>query len=307
MKSVLLTGATGLIGSCAIKPLIERGFKVHAVTSRTIVPQSVENLIWHRANLLDFAETESLLETVRPTHLLHFAWYMHHGQAWHAVENLDWLGASLQLVKIFNKFGGKRLVICGTVSEYDNTGNKPLSEYKSKLIPDSLYGTAKKALFETAEKYVEKTDLSFAWGRAFFQYGKNEAPNRLVASVACSLLKGDRAKTSHGNQIRDYMCADETAAAFASLLDSGVKGAVNIASGEARTIKEIALEIASLLGKSADEIEFGAIPVSPTEPPFIVADITRLQGEVRWQPSKSFSDNLKETVNWWKENLKNEV
>jgi nucleoside-diphosphate-sugar epimerase len=302
MKSVLLTGATGFIGSCAINPLLERGFEVHAISSKSELPLSVGNVTWHRANLLNFSETEHLLETVRPTHLLHFAWYLEHGKAWHAPENLDWLGASLNLVRNFNRLGGKRLVICGTLSEYAAAGNKPLLESEAELTPDTLYGTTKKALFEVVEKYIETTAMSFAWGRAFFQFGKNESPKRLVASVICDLLEDRTAKTSHGNQVRDYMSAEETAAAFAALLDSDVRGAVNIGSGEVRTIREIVLEIAGLLEKPADKIEFGAIPVASNEPQYIVADVTRLRQEVKWKPARSFSERLQETVNWWKEN-----
>lgn len=303
MKRVLLTGATGLIGSCAINPLIERGFDVHAVSSKDILPKPLhENLTWHRADLLDFSSVKELVETIAPSHLLHFAWFMKHGSIMNAPENLDWVAASLNLVKNFQETGGKRLVLCGTVSEYEASEAIPLKEHEAKLNPDSLYGATKKCLGEVAAKYAETSGLSFAWGRAFFQFGRNEAPNRLVASVSRSLLRGEIAETSHGNQIRDYLCADDTGDAFAALLDAEIEGFVNIASGEARTLREIILEIAHLLGKTEDSIEFGAVKVSPNEPPHIVADITRLKNEVKWKPSKTFSERLKETVEWHEEN-----
>ena len=303
MKSVLLTGATGFIGSCAIQPLLEKGYTIHAVTSKSEMPKSSENLIWHQADLLDFEQANDILEKVRPTHLLHFAWYVEHGKFWHATENMDWVGASLNLVKKFNEIGGKRLVICGTLSEYEGREDNPLKEYESALKPESLYGVTKKALFEMVETYVEKTDLSFAWGRTFFQFGKNEPPNRLFPAVIKAMINDEVAKTSHGNQIRDFMYVEEYGDAFVALLDSDVEGAVNVGSGEERSLKEMILEIAQLFGKDDNQVEFGAFPSSPTEPKRVVADISRLKNEVKWTPTKSFSEGLEETINWWKEKV----
>lgn len=302
MKSVLLTGATGFVGGCAIAPLLEKGYTVHAVTSKSELPKSDENLIWHKANLLDSDEAENLLEIVRPTHLLHFAWYVEHGKFWNATENVDWLKASLHLVQKFVECGGKRVVVAGTLSEYEESEEDFLSE-EIKLDPQSLYAATKTALYQTLEKYTEVVGVSFAWGRVFFMFGKHEPPNRLVPAVIRSLLNNETAKTSHGNQIRDFMSTEETAQAYVALLDSDVRGAVNIGSGEARTIKELVLEIAASTGSSPENIQFGAVQSPKNEPKRVVADVARLRDEVKWKPSRSFSQQIAETITWWKKEL----
>lgn len=303
MKSVLLTGATGFVGSRAIAPLLEKGYTVHAVTSKAKLPESDENLVWHKANLLDSVETESLLKTVCPTHLLHFAWYVEHGKFWNAAENVDWLKASLHLVQKFVEFGGKRIVVAGTLSEYEVSEEEFLSE-NIRLDPQSLYAATKTALYQTLEKYTKVAGVSFAWGRVFFMFGKNEPPNRLIPAVIRSLLNNETAKTSHGNQIRDFMSTEETANAYAALLDSDVRGAVNIGSGEARTIKELVLEIAASIGSSPENVQFGAVQAPKDEPKRVVADVARLRDEVKWKPSRSFSQQIAETINWWKKEIK---
>ncbi|MDQ4121007.1 MAG: NAD(P)-dependent oxidoreductase [Acidobacteriota bacterium] len=300
MKSVLLTGATGFVGARAIAPLIERGFTVHAVTSQPSVPTSDENVIWHRADLLDPSETKELLKATRPTHLLHFAWYVEHGKFWEAPENLDWIKASFHLVQQFVENGGKRIVATGSISEY--APKDDVIAENSRLEPQTLYAVSKAALYLTLEKYAKAIGVSFAWGRIFFLFGENEAPKRLVASVTQALLKNEIAKTSHGNQIRDFMSTKEGAQAFVALLDSEVQGAVNVASGEARTIKEVVLQIADLIG-NRENIEFGAIIPPRDEPKSLVADVTRLREEVKWKSSRSFLEQIEETVNWWKKEL----
>lgn len=74
MKRVLVTGASGFIGRHVLTPLAERGYDVHAVSRSGAVP-AAGNVHCHRADLLDPKQIGTLLKQVRPTHLLHFAWY----------------------------------------------------------------------------------------------------------------------------------------------------------------------------------------------------------------------------------------
>lgn len=199
--------------------------------------------------MLKADEVNDLMEKIRPTHLLHLAWYVEHGKFWNAIENLDWLRASLHLVRQFAENGGERIVTAGTCAEYDWTQASPFSEYETPRQPQTLYGAAKYALFLTLEKFADISPLSFACGRIFFPFGANEPPNRLLPSVIRALLGDKPAETSHGNQIRDFLYVEEVAEAFVALLDSDVSGAVNIASGEGIKLKEVVEIVAEIIGK----------------------------------------------------------
>lgn len=302
MKRVLLTGATGYIGQFAIRPLLAKGFTVHAVTSKSFKFKNTDNLFWHQANLLNTEETKILTETVCPTHLLHFAWYVEHGKFWSAVENLNWLQASLNLAKQFIKNGGQRIVAAGTCAEYDWTSKNPFSENKTPFCPRTFYGATKYALSLTLEKFAETGNLSFASGKIFFPFGANEPPNRLIPSVIRALLKNKPAETSHGNQIRDFLYVEEIARAFVALLDSDVQGAVNIASGEGVKLKEIVETVAEVIGKP-ELLRIGSLPAQANEPLEIVADIGRLREEVKFNSALDLKTQLKATIDWWMENL----
>lgn len=296
MKSVILTGADGFIGRQAILPLLEKGFEVHAVSN--VEPSDellFENVIWHKVNLLDAKEVSELTEKVKATHLLHFAWYVEHGKFWGSEQNNVWVDASLRLIKNFQTNGGNRVVVSGTCVEYELDKDDLLKENSTPLKPHTLYGKCK---LELQQKLFD-TKLNSAWGRIFFLFGENEHPNRLVSSVINSLLKDEFADCSHGEQVRDFMDVKDVADAFVALLDSDVKGAVNIASGEAGTIKSIVQEIAKLIGKN-EKVRFGIVPTSENEPKRIVADVARLRDEVKWKPSKDLAERLKENIDWWK-------
>jgi nucleoside-diphosphate-sugar epimerase len=100
MKRILVTGATGFIGRHSLLPLLERGYDVHAVTSQMVL-DSLPDIHWYRADLLDPALVRALMEEVMPSHLLHFAWYARPGMYWTALENFQWVQASLSLLQEF--------------------------------------------------------------------------------------------------------------------------------------------------------------------------------------------------------------
>ena len=299
MKKVLLTGATGFVGRNCPAPLASRGYEVHAVSSSEIAPQSAPGVVWHHADLLDREQLVGLVERVRPTHLLHMAWYAAPGKYWTSPENFRWVQASLDLFRAFASVGGVRVVAAGTCAEYEWGGDEICSEHATPLRPATLYGACKHALRVMLEAFAAQENLSAAWGRIFFLYGPHEHPGRLVASVVRSLLRGEPARCSHGRQVRDFLHVADVADAFVALLDSDVRGAVNIASGRPVALKEVVGEIGEKLGRR-ELIELGAVAAPANEPSVLVGDAKRLSEEVGWTPRRDLHRGLDETIVWWR-------
>lgn len=296
MKNVILTGATGFIGRQAIEPLLKKGFNIHAVSSRKPpIDLYADKVNWHQANLLNKAEVKDLCRKVRASHLLHFAWYVEHGKFWEAPENKLWLEAGIDLIRQFKESGGERVVASGTCAEYEWGRDEVLAENASVLAPQTLYGKSKLSLY----RYIQDSGLDQAWGRVFFVFGEYEHPNRLVSSVVRSLLKNRFADCSHGKQIRDFLYVRDAADAFVELLDSNLRGAVNIASGKAQTIKDMVLRIADLVGKR-DLVRFGKLPGNDSDPLSIVAATDRLNKELEWKEKYGVASGLHNALNYWK-------
>jgi nucleoside-diphosphate-sugar epimerase len=305
MKKVLLTGASGFIGRHCIPFLLDKGYQVHGAISNQDTPNNNnDNLFWHSVNLLDHNEIQKLLDGVSPTHLLHLAWYTEHGLFWESNRNLDWVISSLQLITAFKRIGGQRVVIAGTCAEYDWKYGF-CNEDATPLHPSNLYGTSKNALNNILTRFTDKNKISYAWGRIFFLYGPYEYQKRLIPYVITSLMKNIPAECSHGDQIRDFLHVEDVANAFVTLLDSDLKGAINIGSGEPVTIKYIVNQIGSLLNKS-DLIRLGARSSSLTDPPLLLADVTKLKNELHWHPKYDLDAGLQSSINWWHENLQKE-
>ena len=300
MKKVLLTGATGFIGRECIPFLLKSGYEVHAVSSK-VVETVQADVYWHQANLLDLGQVRELMARVQPSHLLHMAWYAIPGKYWTSIENFQWVQASLELLQIFVQHGGQRVVMAGTCAEYDWKYGY-CSEEITPLSPTTVYGSCKHSLQIMLTAFARQTGISAAWGRIFFLYGPYEYPTRLVASVIRSLLKGEPARCSHGNQIRDFLYVEDVASAFVALLKSDVQAAVNIGSERPVPLKEVVFKIGEKIG-CLDLIRLGEITTATDEPPLLVADMRKLKEQVNWTPQHSLEVGLDKTIQWWKNNV----
>ncbi len=289
---VLLTGGSGHIGRHCLEQILIKGYEVHAVSS---IPQPNKTGVqWHQVNLLDTCEAKALIRAVKPSHLLHFAWCTEHGRYWTAEENLNWIHASFALMNEFVASNGKRFVAAGTCAEYD-WSKELCSEVMTACRPATFYGAAKYSTHLLLEAWARQTGLSSAWGRIFMLYGPGEYSLRLAPSVINSLLSGEPALCTHGKQVRDFMYVEDVAAAFIALLESDVRGVVNIASGEGVPLKALVYNIADQLGRR-DLVKLGAIPTSANEPATLIADVGRLRDEVGFKPSHSLENGIALTI-----------
>jgi nucleoside-diphosphate-sugar epimerase len=298
---VLVTGATGFIGRQCLQPLVDRSFEVHAVSSRCHV-QARRGVTWHRTDLLDERAAAELIEALRPTHLLHAAWIMSGGRSTESAENFDWVTASLGLVDAFARHGGRRLVVTGSCFEYD-LHQGFCSEERTPLASASVYATCKNALRSLLEAYARSMGLSMGWARIFFVYGPHEHPDRLVGSVATSLLRGQPAPCSHGAQLRDYLHVADVGSAVGGLVDGQIEGVVNVASGTPVSLRDIIFGIARRLG-GEELVRLGERSSPADDPPLIAGDVRRLNQELGWRPRFGLEEGLDDAAAWWSSTLK---
>ena len=294
---VLVTGATGFVGSHCLAPLVERGFDVLGLY-RERPPQDLAGVRWVRGDVMDRPTMRRLLEDNKPKGLLHLAWFVEPGRLIADSSNLSWVSASLDLIRAFRECGGERCTISGSCYEYDWRFGYCVEDV-TPCEPDTLYGAAKDSLRRTFLAYCDVTGLSGSWGRAFFMYGPRENPSRLVSSVIISLLKGSPAKSSHGLQVRDYLHVQDVADGLVALFASQARGAYNIAAGTATTIREIVELLGKITGRS-DLLQIGAIPARANDAPLVLGDGRRTLKDTGWKPRLVLEAGLSATVDWWR-------
>ena len=296
MKRILITGARGFVGHHTIQYFLALGYEIVATTTRG--DHLNQGIRWIQCNLLDSGNARRLVEEARPTHLLHLAWYTEHGRFWDGLPNLQWLRASLEIVEAFAAAGGSRAVIASSCAEYDWLAPSPCREFETPLRPQTLYGACKKSVADVTNHLASLVPFSLAWFRLFHLHGPGETTARFVPSLIRSLLRGQPALMTHGQQVRDLLHVSEVGSAIAALTDSDIRGPVNIGSGEPVRLLDVATYIADALDCQA-LLRVGNLPPRPGEPADLYPDVSRLRREVGWSPRLSFAEGLDDSIAWW--------
>jgi len=295
---VAVTGAGGFLGRHLVEELIRAGYKVEAAIWRRNLPAQlrVNSTV---VDLLDPDAARRWLASARPSRMVHAAWFAEPKSYWTSPDNERWAEASRELFVAAAASGCERIVGIGTCAEYVWDGTT-CSEGHTPIHPATPYGRAKDATRAALEEIARTAGISWAWARMFFLFGPHEAASRLVPSVIRTLLRNDTAACTEGLQERDYLYVRDAASALVTLMESGVVGPVNVASGEGIAIRALVDRLVVRVGSG--RVAFGRLP-TPAEPSRLVADITRLTNEVGWAPRIPLDSAIDESIAFEKQRI----
>lgn len=269
--TVTLTGASGFVGRQILRILLERGCSVR------VLVRDASGLTDVRAHgALEVVQTPDLFAEVAgrlekllegSEVLVHAAWYGKPGEYLTSPVNLACLTGTINLAQAFAAIGGKRFVGVGTCAEYDSS--EGLMTTDTPLAPSTLYAACKASAFQVLRLFLGAQTISFAWCRLFYLYGEGEDERRLVPYIRRQLRAGQEALLTRGNQVRDFLDVKDAARMIADVALGQQQGAVNICSGEAMTVRQLAERIADEHGRR-DLLRFGARPDNIFDPPRVV-------------------------------------
>ena len=292
MNCILVTGASGYVGRQCLSHLQELGFEVHGIARE---PQPASGVVMHGADILRGSEWRSLLNELRPSHLLHLAWTTAHGAFWTDPANDTWLASSRRLVDAFIEAGGRRIITAGSCAEYDWSAPPPFSESLTPCAPSTPYGRAKLALYEHAAARCAAAGLSHAHARLFFSFGPGEQAGRLVPAVILSLAAGREFKIEDAGALRDFLDVREIGRALALIAAADATGPINIGMGAGVTVGDLASQIARLMDRpSLLRLQNSGV-VSE-----IVADTRRLDADAGFRNRIPLAEGLAHAVQWWR-------
>ena len=283
---VLVTGGSGFIGRELVRTLCDQ------VIGRSA--DSDDRAHFHHCDLLARDTSLEFIGDLRCTHLAHMAWYTEPGKFWNSPRNLEWVEASLRLVRAFASGGRSRIIVAGTCAEYD-WSSAQLDENKTALAPATLYGAAKASLFHILTAAAPTLDYELAWGRVFIPFGPGEPAEKLLGTLLRTIETREPAFFSSGIQKRDFMYVPEIGRAFARLLFTDINGPVNIASGTSISVRSF-IEQAAEIGNVGHLINFGKRELQEHEPPSIVASTARLYNEIGFEKEYSLQSALQQTI-----------
>jgi len=302
---VLITGATGFIGSQLARLLVQEGCEVYALLRPESDPWRIRDLL----PALQVVEGDLLnpekawsepLDAIRPEACFHFAWYTEPGVFLQSALNLQYLVASVPLAMRLAEAGCRKLVVPGSFSEYDQSLGYLAED--SAIRPNTIYGSAKSALYQGLALWAPSAGIDLLWPRLFSVYGPGEHEKRFVPAVITAALRGEATRLTPGEQLRDYLHVADVAGAVWAAVQSDLTGPVNIGSGQPVAIRELATRIGAILGRP-DLIRLGDLPYREGDPMFVCANTQLLRNATGWKPRFDLEAGLRDTVNWWREHL----
>ncbi len=338
MKTIV-TGGAGFIGSHLVKKLIDRGRPVIIIdspngnldnlTSLGVLRSSFKFI---KADLTDYHEA---YEAVRGAEsVFHMAARIGGLSYLHGLESAELLALETNLSIDANVFrachegGVKRIVYPSSVAVYpmerqrsskavfsekdtliEGGGMDKKSQIKMLINPDGGYGLAK-LLGELELSWMRGIKVGI--GRLFSVYGTNESLER--AHVVLNFIRKavfypeeEFIIWGNGLQNRDYVyvsdCAEALIRLEEKLLTSKVSPlVVNIGSGKATSMTELARKIISISGKDIKKIKYDK--KKPVGPVSRTANISKAKKVLGWQPKVSLDEGLRRTYYWAEKKIK---
>lgn len=290
-ERVLVTGASGFIGSHLSRRLLARGYEVHAITRSNALPADAGAISHHQGELGDVAFLRSLVTSLEPVYAFHLASAVTGARGLEAIlPTLHGnLVAAVNLMTVLAGTSCRQLVIAGSQEEPD---------WGSAETPCSPYAAGKWAASGYARMFHELYSLPVVVARVFMVYGPAQRDrSKLVPYLIDALLRGETPRLSSGTRPVDWIYVDDV---VEGLIDCALKApagsTVDLGSGRLVTIREM-VELLVKLINLAVQPRFGALPDRPLER-VRRADAARTREICGWSPQISLREGLLRTIDW---------
>ena len=307
---VLVTGASGFIGSHLTRRLLDDGAEVHVLTSvvSSVYPTRLvdlrDRLRLHEASLTDRGALELVAAEVKPDYVLHLGAYTHVGKSWQRVDECIQVNVqgTVNLLMALAPHGYKRFVNAGTSEIYGDI-DVPFREDKQPH-PVSPYSVSKYAAEEFCRLFAESHGWPIVRVRPFNAYGPAQSPDRVIPEIITRALRGEPLRMTQGRQTREFNYVEDLAEGFVlAATTPGVEGELfNLGCGVDVSMRDVATTILRLMGDPI-EAEFGALADRPTEIWEMRCDPTKSAERLGYKARTSLEDGLARTIDWYRGEL----
>lgn len=333
MKTVLITGGAGFIGSHLCDLFINKGYRVICLDN--LITGSLDNIshlidnpdfVFIRHDVSKYIDLAALLEgqkeeidALQPKSgkkkwnmdEIDLNWVLHFASP---ASPIDYLRYPIQTLKVgslgtHNTLGvakawGSGFVLASTSEVYGDPQVHPQPESYwgnvNPVGPRGVYDEAKRFAEAITMAYHRVHKLNTKIVRIFNTYGPRmrKDDGRAVPTFIEQALKDmDLTVFGDGSQTRSFCYVSDLVDGIYRLLKSDINGPVNIGNPEEVTIKELAEKLLSLISAKS-KIVCRPLPVD--DPQRRRPDISLAREKLGWQPTVSLTEGLKNTIEWFR-------
>jgi dTDP-glucose 4,6-dehydratase len=328
MKTILVTGGAGFIGSNFVKLMLTQhpDYKIINVDALTYAG-NLENLIdiadnvnyiFVKSDIRDRGKIEEIFKSYDVTAVVNFAAESHVDRSIEEPEvflttNIIGTQVLLDVAKKYWKVNptdkyckeykpGVKFLQVSTDEVYGALGKTGMFVESMPLMPNSPYSASKASADLIVRAYHETFGMPVNITRCSNNYGPYQFPEKLIPLMINNCLKEkDLPVYGDGMQIRDWLHVSDHCSAIDTVLHKGKEGEVyNIGGNNEKANIEIVKLIIKTLGKSEDLIKY--VKDRPGHDRRYAIDNTKITTQLGWEPAYTFEQGIKETIQWYLDN-----
>lgn len=292
IKTVLVTGATGFLGSHVTKKLLDLDFNVIILKRSFSDTWRIERVL-DRAISYDIDKIE--ISTPFKKHKIDIIV--------HTATNYGRKGENVSDIVETNLVFPLQLLEIGVLYKI-----KSFFNFDTTLNKDSNYYSLSKKQFQNW-LIIFANRIRIMNLKLEYIYGEKDDSSKLLPFVIKELLLGAKElNLTRGEQKRDFIYVQDVVDVFIRLInkiDTFCTGfyEYEIGSGKSIPIKELVCRINSQILNANTILNFGALPYRENEIMDSSADITKIKNDIGWCPQTSLEEGLKRTIDWYKERI----
>lgn len=319
MKTYLITGGAGFIGSHLADTLLEKENKVIVIDNFNDFynPQIKENNVKHNLNnpnykleridIRDYEAVDKIFAENKIDNIMHLAAM---AGVRPSIENpilyqeVNCMG-SQNILEAMKKYNVKNIVFASSSSVYGNTKTVPFRETDIVDYAISPYAATKKANEVMCHVYHKLYDFNVVMLRFFTVYGERQRPDLAINKFTRLIMEEKPIPVfGDGSTSRDYTYVKDIIDGIVKSLkyveeNKNVYEILNLGESEPITLNEMIKTIEDVVGKKAI-IE--RLPMQPGDVDRTYADISKAKQLISYNPQTSFKEGIKNFVEWYKEN-----
>lgn len=330
MKTILVTGGAGFIGSNFVKLMLEKhpDYKIINIDALTYAG-NLENLKdidgnpnyeFIKVDIRDREKIEEIFKNNDITSVVNFAAESHVDRSIEEPEvflttNIIGTQVLLDTAKKYWKVNpkdkyckeykpGVKFLQVSTDEVYGALGETGMFVETMPLMPNSPYSASKASADMIVRAYNETFGMPVNITRCSNNYGPYQFPEKLIPLMINNCLKEkDLPVYGDGMQVRDWLHVSDHCSAIDTVLHKGKDGEVyNIGGNNEKANIEIVKLIIGTLGKTEALIKY--VKDRPGHDRRYAIDNTKITTELGWEPAYTFEQGIKETIQWYLENTK---
>jgi dTDP-glucose 4,6-dehydratase len=317
MRTILVTGAAGFIGSNFVRMLLGRGENVKLVVlDKLTYAGNLANLegllkdprlIFVRGDICDKSLINTLWDQYGIREVVHFAAESHVDRS--ILDSGPFVQTNIVgtqvLLDTARAKGIDKFLQVGTDEVYGSLPeDRPEIKFteETPLQPNSPYSASKAAADCMVRSYFHTFQLPVLTTRCSNNYGPYHFPEKMIPLFVTNLMEGKKVPLyGDGKNVRDWLYVEDHCEGIWTVLNKGRVGEVyNIGGHNEIPNRRITEIILKEMGKSWEQsVEY--VKDRPGHDRRYAIDATKIQRELGWVPKHRFEDAIKTTIQWYRD------